>query len=88
MNKTADVLDEKFTLCQQVALMNSSDSVYRFKQSRAALMNTTLICIVQRQDQKKILRKLFPSEIHSYKRLLQLYRDLFGISTNLNRHIV
>uniref|UniRef100_A0A672MNC5 FERM domain containing kindlin 2 n=1 Tax=Sinocyclocheilus grahami TaxID=75366 RepID=A0A672MNC5_SINGR len=27
----------------------------------------------------------FPSEMHSYKLLLQLYRDLFGISTDLNR---
>ncbi len=29
----------------------------------------------------------FSSEKHSYKLLLQLYRDLFGISTDLNRHI-
>ncbi len=51
-------------------------------------MNITLICIVQRQDEKKIPRKLqFSSEIHSYKLLPQLYRDLFGISTDLNRHI-
>ncbi len=27
----------------------------------------------------------FPSEIHSYKLLPQLYRDLFSISTDLNR---
>ncbi len=59
-------------------------SVYCCKQSRAVLMNTTLICIVQRQDEKKIPCKLskhgqFPSGIHSYKFPLQLYRDLFSI---------
>ncbi len=29
----------------------------------------------------------FPSEIHSYKLLLQMYRYLFGISADLNSHI-
>ncbi len=60
---------------------------YRCKQSRAGLMNSTLISIVQRQDEKYISEDCqFPSEIHLYKHLLQ-YRGLFGISTALNLHI-
>ncbi len=56
-------------------------------------MNSTLICTVHRQDENKIPRKLqfpsnqFPSEIHSNKLLLQLYRDLLSFSTDLNCHI-
>ncbi len=44
-------------------------------------MNTTLICIIQRQDEKKIPSKLFlrqfPSEIHSYKLLYQMTCDFY-----------
>ncbi len=32
---------------------------YRCKQSSAAVMNTTLICIIRSQDEKKIPSKLF-----------------------------
>ncbi len=50
----------------------------------------TLICIIQRQDEKKTYHlnfskdSKFPSDIHSYK---LLNRDLFSISTDLNFHI-
>ncbi len=61
LKETADELNEP-----QIHSLPAGDayeqqwySVYRCKQSSAALMNTTLICIVQRQDEKKIPRKLF-----------------------------
>ncbi len=50
-------------------------------------MNSTLISIAQRQDEKYISKDCqFPSEIHPYKHLLQ-YHGLFGISTALKIHI-
>ncbi len=39
--------------------LNIVSLVFRCKQSRAAVMNTTLICIIRRQDEKKIPSKLF-----------------------------
>ncbi len=86
--KTADELNEncKFTLCQQVALIEQQkySLVCRCKQSSARLINTTLICIIQWQDEKKIASTLFqrqsvPPKVHINFHP-QLYRDSHYIS--------
>ncbi len=58
------------------------------KQSRAAVMNTTLICITQRQDEKKIPFKLFFKTASFPQRYIHInsYTKWLAFFTSLTSH--